>query len=145
MTPSPIRSLASALRKLFPPPLSLGELGERRAARHLRRRGMKIVTRRHRSRYGEFDIIGVEGRTVVFVEVKTRRSEAHGRPLDAVDQHRQDRMVRASLAFLKTHRLLDYPTRFDVVEVVWPKEQKHPTIRHWPNAFQSRFEGQMFA
>ncbi len=55
---------------------TLGELGERAAARHLRRKRYKIVARRHASRYGEFDLIAVEGQTIVFVEVKTRRSES---------------------------------------------------------------------
>ncbi len=89
--------------------------------------------------------MALDGETVVFVEVKTRRSESLARPIDAVDRHRQDRLVRASLAFLKSHRLLDYPSRFDVVEVLWPKGAKRPEVRHHANAFQSRFRGQMHA
>ncbi|MEM9353617.1 MAG: YraN family protein [Planctomycetota bacterium] len=126
-------------------PSTLGELGERAAATHLRRSGLRIVTTRRRNRFGEIDIVALDGETVVFVEVKTRRNESLARPIDAVDQRRQDRLVRASLAFLKSHRLLDYPSRYDVVEVLWPKGDKRPQVRHHANAFQSRLQGQMHA
>jgi putative endonuclease len=62
-------------------PLSLGEQGERHAARFLHRRcKYRIVATRRRMRYGEIDIIAVDGTTLVFVEVKTRRSESGPRP-----------------------------------------------------------------
>ena len=61
-------------------PLSLGEQGERTAARYLKRRGYRIVASRQRMRYGEIDLVAVEKRTIVFIEVKTRRSSRHSRP-----------------------------------------------------------------
>lgn len=136
-------SLTSWLSHRFQP-LSLGERGERAAARYLRKLGYKIILTRHRQRYGEVDIIAVDGETVVFVEVKTRRDEAHGRGAEAVDAHRQGRMTRAALAFLKAHGLMEYASRFDVIEVIWPPEQKRPRIRHLPNAFQAIGKGQLF-
>ena len=72
-------SIKTWLAERFRTP-SFGELGERRAARYLRRLGYKIVARRHRTRYGEFDLIAVDGRTVVFVEVKSRRTECRDSP-----------------------------------------------------------------
>jgi putative endonuclease len=126
-------------------PLSLGEQGERHAARHLRRRlKYTIVATRRRLRYGEIDIVAVDGKTVVFIEVKTRRSETGPRPALAVDEHRRQRMTRAATAFLKSHGLLDYPARFDIVEVIWPAEAKRPQILHHPNAFAAVGEGQFF-
>jgi len=86
-------SLTAWLRQRFQP-LSLGERGEKYAARYLRRLGYKILFTRHRQRYGEIDILAVEGQTVVFVEVKTRRSKEKGRPAEAVDTHRQARLTR---------------------------------------------------
>jgi len=136
-------SLADWLPRPFTP-LSLGERGERQAARYLRRRGFRIVETRSRSRYGEIDIIAVEGKTVVFIEVKTRRSEKNGRPAAAIDLIRRRRLSRAALAFLKVHGLLDYPSRFDVVEVIWPADQRRPTIRHHRNAFEAEGRGQFF-
>jgi putative endonuclease len=126
-------------------PLSLGEQGERRAARYLRRRcKYRIVATRRRLRYGEIDVIAVDGRTIVFVEVKTRRNEAGPRPALAVDHHRRQRMTRAATAFLKAHGLLEYPARFDIVEVIWPKGARRPTIVHHQNAFAAEGRGQFF-
>ena len=126
-------------------PLSLGERGERAAARYLKRLGYRILFLRHRQKYGEVDIIAVDGQTVVFVEVKTRRNAAQGRPAEAVDAQRQGRLTRAALAFLKSHGLLDYASRFDVVEVIWPDGQKRPTIQHLQNAFAAVGRGQLYS
>lgn len=115
--------------------VTLGERGEQAAARYLRHKRLKVIECRRRSRLGEIDIIAVDGRTVVFVEVKTRRSEAQGRPAEAVHATQQARLTRAALAYLKLHGLLEYASRFDVVEVVWPRDHPKPEIRHFPNAF----------
>jgi putative endonuclease len=123
---------------------TLGERGEAHAVRYLRRRGYRIVATRRRMRYCEIDVIAVVGRTVVFVEVKTRRSDAAGRPALAVDDLRRRRMTRAATAFLKSHGLLGYPARFDIVEVVWPLAARRPAITHHENAFAAEGAGQFF-
>jgi putative endonuclease len=122
---------------------TLGEQGERAVVRYLRRRGYHIITTRYRLRYGEIDVIAVDGKTIVFVEVKTRRSELGPRPALAVDDHRRRRMTRAANAFLKGHGLLEHPARFDIVEVTWPKGAR-PTIVHHQNAFAAEGRGQFF-
>ena len=137
-------SLSSWIRSRFSPP-TLGERGEAAAARMLRRRGYRIVTTRHRLRYGEFDIIAVLGQTVVFVEVKTRRTNRPGEGAMAVDSRRQERLTRAALAFLKAHGLLEYASRFDVVEVLWPSDTNQPTLRHLEDAFPAIGSGQMYS
>jgi len=130
-------------------PLSLGERGERAAVRFLKRLGYPILFTRHRHRFGEIDIIAVDragGRqTVVFVEVKTRRDASLGRPAEAVDAERQARLTRAALAFLKSHGLLGNASRFDVIEVVWPKGQKRPEICHLVNAFEAVGHRQLYS
>jgi len=130
-------------------PLSLGERGERAAAKMLRRLGYHVLTTRRRHRYGEIDIIAVDnstdGRTVVFVEVKTRRSDQLGRPAEAIDATRQARLTRAALAFLKSHGLLEYASRFDVIEVIWPASARRPTIRHIRDAFPAVGRGQFYS
>ena len=126
-------------------PLSFGERGERVAARFLRRLGYRVVVTRRRLRYGELDIIAVDGRTVVFVEVKTRRSAEAVRPALAVDALRRQRMTRAANAFLKSHGLLQRcAARFDIVEVVWPLDAPRPAITHHVNAFPAEGVGQFF-
>lgn len=124
--------------------LTLGERGELAAAKFLERAGYRVVTTRMRQRYGEIDIIAVRERTVVFIEVKTRRLDLTTQPADAVDVQRQQRLTRAALAFLKFHGLLEYPSRFDVIEVIWPSDAELPTIRHIEDAFPAVGRGQFY-
>lgn len=126
-------------------PRPLGQRGEAAAARYLRRLGYRIVAHGARSRLGEIDLVAVDGRTVVFVEVKTRRNHAKGHPTAAVHSEKQIRITRQSLRFLKAHGLLEYPARFDVVAVTWPADSRRPKIEHFKNAFDAAGEGQMFA
>lgn len=125
---------------------TLGEQGEDVAARYLRRRGFTIVSRRNRNRRGELDLVAVEDRTVVFVEVKTRRSNAAGDPADAVDWRKQRKLTRSALVFLKAHGLLEQKARFDVVAVKWPKDARRPEIEHIRDAFEAvDAQGQFFS
>jgi putative endonuclease len=123
----------------------LGERGELVAARFLKRAGYRIVTTRLKQRYGEIDIVAVEGQTIVFVEVKTRRLDLTTQPAEAVDEVRQRRLTRAALAFLKYHGLLEYASRFDVIEIIWAADASQPKIRHIVDAFPAVGTGQMYS
>lgn len=118
-------------------PPSLGQLGERAAEKYLKRKGYKIVARGVRRQGSELDLVAVDGRTIVFVEVKTRRGDVAGAPAEAIDEMKQRRMTTAALAFLKRHALLGYSARFDAVAVTWPADARRPTIEHIPNAFEA--------
>src|SRR5690606_38992869 len=107
--------------------------------------GYRVVTTRLKQRYGEIDIVAVDGQTNVFVEVKTRRLASTTQPAEAVDHTRQQRLTRAALAFLKYHGLLEYPSRFDVIEIVWPADSTVPEIRHIIDAFPAAGCGQMYS
>jgi putative endonuclease len=121
---------------------SLGQRGELAAIRHLKRQGYKIVAHGERSSLGELDIVAVDGRTVVFVEVKTLESQDHGHPADRVDADKQRRITRLALAYLKRHGLLEYPARFDIVAVTWPGGRDKPQIEHFKSAFEAtKFDG----
>ena len=133
----------SWLRSLLRP-MPLGERGELVAARFLKQTGYRVVTTRLKQRYGEIDIVAVEGQTIVFVEVKTRRLDLTTQPAEAVDETRQRRLTRAALAFQKYHGLLEYPSRFDVIEIVWAADSKKPEIRHLVDAFPAVGTGQMY-
>jgi len=124
---------------------SLGARGERAAEKYLKRLGYQIVARRDRGRLGELDLVAVDGRTLVFVEVKTRISHSAGHPAEAVGPEKQARLTRLALAYLKRHDLLEHPARFDVVAITWPKEARRPTIDHRQNAFEAVGRGQMFS
>jgi putative endonuclease len=127
------------LRKLARNPtarMTLGERGEYFAARHLRRHGYKILVRRFQTRAGEIDIICRQGESLVFVEVKTRRTDQYGAPSEAVTRQKQKHMSQVALEYL---RLLDNPRihwRFDIVEVILQEGDRQPRdIRLIQNAF----------
>ncbi len=136
--------LAAWWRRLRPSQ-TLGRRGELAAEKHLKRLGYKIVRRSQRSSAGEIDLIAVDDRTVVFVEVKTRASHDKGHPAEAVDRTKQERLTRLALAFLKRHGLLEHSSRFDVVAVTWPDSDRRPIIEHFKNAFEPTGRGQMFS
>ena len=123
---------------------TLGARGERAATRYLRKKRYHIIEAQVRNLYGEIDIIAVDKRKVVFVEVKTRKSHDAGQPAEAVTAEKQRRITRIALAFLKHHDLLEHSARFDVVAVTWPKGQKRPEIVHFESAFEAVGNFQMF-
>ncbi|HXT58823.1 MAG TPA: YraN family protein [Pirellulales bacterium] len=144
MSRSWLAALAAWRRELFRP-RSLGQRGEAAAARSLKRLGYKIVARGERGRLGEIDLVAVDGRTLVFVEVKTRASQEAGNPADAVDDDKQRRLTRLAMAFLKRHGLLEYPVRFDIVAVTWAAGRRRPLIEHFRGAFEAQGRESMFS
>ncbi len=116
--------------------LTLGCRGERYAARYLARLGYKIVARGERLRGGELDLVAVDGRTLVFVEVKTRRRDPDDGLVELVTRAKQQRLARAAAMFLKRHRLLEYGSRFDIITIVWPTGGS-PQLRHYRAAFDA--------
>jgi putative endonuclease len=117
----------SLLRKL------LGRTGEDRAADHLAGRGFRILERNYSAPYGEIDLIALDGDTVVFVEVKTRTTDAYGAPELAVDRRKQEHMVKAALGYLKRRNLHQMPCRFDVVAI---SGMDGGTVQHIRHAFE---------
>jgi putative endonuclease len=130
------RRLSEGLRRLVPKK-TLGQRGEAAAARYLRRHGYKILARGDRFGPGELDLVALDGKTIVFVEVKTRESAAVSHPADAVDANKQRRLTRLAVTFLKRHGLLECPARFDVIAITWPAKKWFPTIEHIKNAFDA--------
>jgi putative endonuclease len=100
----------------------LGRRGERIAARRLRRSGYRLLARNFRAAGAEIDLIATEGETIVFVEVKTRIGVKAGRPEEAVDMRKQERIRRAARVYLSRYRAHERPVRFDVVAITgqWP-------------------------
>jgi putative endonuclease len=124
---------------------TFGNRGEAEAAKFLQGLGYQIVDRQLRSRYGEIDLIAIDGRAVVFIEVKTRSSTEAGHPTEAVTPLKQQKITRSALAFLKKQRWLNRSARFDVVSIVWPKPNESPRIDHYKNAFEPPGFGQLYS
>jgi putative endonuclease len=119
----------------------LGDRGERAAARYLRRRGLRIITRGYHTPWGEIDLVARDGEVLVFAEVKTRR---RGTPAEAVTPEKQRRLTVAALHFLRRHKLLEQRSRFDVVAIVWADDSQPPRIEHIRDAFDAVGGGQWF-
>jgi len=112
-----------------------GIRGEEEAARFLARCGYAILDKNVRTRAGEIDLVAKEGKTLVFVEVKTRRDLAGDPPQAAVNTRKQNRLGKLAHGYLKLRRLREMPCRFDVVAVIVNEEGGVKAIRHIPNAF----------
>lgn len=126
-----VRSLRG---KPLPRHLRRGKLGERAAKRYLRRCGLKCLTTNFRSRRGEIDLVFRDHDCLVFVEVKTRSSEAWTRPAAAVNASKRRKLTLTAFDYLTRLRRPEIKLRFDVVEVLLAGERVRE-IRHLPNTF----------
>lgn len=93
-------------------------LGEDAAARLLEKQGMTVLARNWRSRFGELDLVAMDGSTLVFVEVKCRSTDRLYDPALAVDYRKQQRIRRLAGAYLAVENPDYEDCRFDVVSVV---------------------------
>ncbi len=129
----------------FNPADSLGRRGERAAERYFLKMGMLIIAKGHQDKFGEIDLIVLDGRTIVFVEVKTRTSDWAGLPAEAVDASKQRHLTKTAIGYLKWNRLTECRARFDVIAITWPRETRYPDLVHFQNAFEPVGDYQMFA
>jgi len=113
---------------------AVGAYGERVAVRTLTDAGMSIVERNWRCAAGEIDIVALDGSTLVFCEVKTRRGEATGAPAEAVTAAKVRRIRALAAAWLAAHPRIRGPIRFDVVSVQ-PRPAGRAAIEHLRGAF----------
>ena len=112
---------------------SSGAWGEDVALRYLTRRGYRLVERNYRTRRGEIDLIVRHEDTLVFVEVKLRRTTGFGDPLEAVTQSKQKTLRRLAEQYLADHQP-DYDTlRFDVIGILASRDRLR--INHIEDAF----------
>lgn len=112
----------------------LGARGEDLAARYLTEAGAEIIERNWRSRYGEVDLIAVEGDWLVFIEVKTRTGRHFGSPAEAVTFAKQRRIRLLALEWLRQSEHPWSRVRFDVVAII-AERGRQPRVEHVRNAF----------
>lgn len=118
---------------------STGERGRRAesiAIAHLMAAGLKLLARNVRAGRGEIDAIMRDGGTLVFVEVRSRRSSKFGGAAETVGAIKQRRLIAAAHRFLQTHGpYRDSPCRFDVVEILG--EENGAELKWIRDAFQA--------
>jgi putative endonuclease len=121
-----------------------GRRSERAAATFLRTLGYRILAANVSDRRGELDLIALDQRTLVVVEVRSTSTDDPYRAAASVDRAKQRRLTDATRRFLARRRLLGTDLRFDVIAIAWPPERAEPTILHLPNAFEATGKFQMF-
>lgn len=107
----------------------VGAGGENQACQYLKNKKYIIEKTNFKTNVGEIDIVARKGRTIVFVEVKKREILVYGRPSEAVDQRKQNKIRNTAQLYLLKNKLASSPVRFDVIEIIGEN------INHIENAF----------
>ena len=93
--------------------ITTGHIAEDKALELLQLKGLKLVERNFRSRFGEIDLVMEDGPTLVFIEVRFRASDRFGSAKESVTRQKQGRLLRTAACFLQARRI-NRPVRFDV-------------------------------
>ena len=117
--------------------ITLGKAGEDYACRELERRGYEILARRYRTRLGEIDIVARDDDTLVFIEVKARRTTRFGQPSEAVHWRKQETLRRLGTEYVLRYGIGNARCRFDVVTVLFG-DGLRPRIEVFRGAFEHR-------
>ena len=106
-----------------------GKIGEQKAKTYLEKKGYKIIETNFKNQIGEIDIIASKKKKIIFVEVKSRESLQYGRPGEAVDFRKQQKLRNVATSYPKMKGLIDTECQFDVIEILGDE------INHIENAF----------
>ena len=112
---------------------AFGEIGERVAERWLRRKGWRIMQRRFRSGHRDIDLVAERDGLIAFVEVKARKGDRFGQPVEAVNWRKQRELTRSALVWISRHGRPQDAYRFDVIGVLMAGSTVR--IRHIEDAF----------
>lgn len=113
----------------------LGQRGEEVARAFLEARGVRIAEANFSCPAGELDLVGREGATLLFIEVKSRASKVEVSPQYAVHRRKQRQIARAAQWYLATRRLTDAACRFDVLAVTFRGAGAPPHVDWIRDAF----------
>lgn len=95
----------------------IGKLGEDLACKYLQDKGYKIIERNFEARQGEIDIIAKEQNELVFIEVKTRSNISYGKPAEAVNEIKQNHLIKTIEYYVYSRHLEDEFIRIDIIEI----------------------------
>ena len=104
------------------------------AGQYLKKKGYRLVASNYRCPLGEIDLIALDRRVIVFIEVKTRTGYGFGTPFEAVEPRKQRKIIQSAKFFLHEKGLDQRDARFDVVGISW--EGAKPRVEHIENAFE---------
>lgn len=107
----------------------VGNLGEKLAESYLKKQKYYILEKNYKNKLGEIDIIAKDGETLVFIEVKTRKTTEFGLPREAVTKFKQNKIRLVATEYLKKNNSLNASCRCDVIDIL------DDNITHIKNAF----------
>ncbi len=110
-----------------------GKYGEWLAGRYLVQKGYKILSKNYKTPAGEIDIVARDGEKIVFVEVKTRKSDRFGKPFEAVNYKKREKIIKNASLYLSKFKELP-SVRFDVISI--NLQNKDKSIEHIEDAFE---------
>ena len=116
--------------------IQVGQIGEKAAVAFLEHRGFHVLQRNFRNKLGEIDIVAKDGDTICFIEVKTRKTDAFGSPLESITAAKQRKIIHVALSYLKSQGRVEANVRFDVVSVILGDEEG-PQVEVIKNAFEA--------
>lgn len=114
---------------------NIGKFGEDVASKYLEAKGYKIKERNYRTFLGEIDIVCEYKGNIIFVEVKTRRSNKFGYPEEAVNFIKQQKIIKNALCYLSKYHLWKKNCCFDVISISISNHKDIKRIKHIRNAF----------
>ena len=115
----------------------VGKTVELYALNYLNQAGLKTITQNWSCRFGEIDLIMLEQDTLVFVEVRYRKSSHFGGALDSIDQHKCAKIIKTAESFLNKYpQWLEHACRFDVI-TAHPSATEAFTLDWIQDAFES--------
>lgn len=112
-----------------------GQLGEDIAIHYLKQKGYIILNKNYRCKYGEIDIIALEKKEIIFIEVKTRQNSKYGLPSEAVNKIKQQHMLRSIKNYLFINNIYEKSIRIDVIEI-YIKDNIYE-VNHIKQAFEA--------
>lgn len=114
--------------------LELGKLGEKLALKEIKRLGYKKIVPNYRCPLGEVDLIAMDGDTLVFLEIKTRKARSIDYAKEAVNARKRRQLSKVALAYMKSNDCCDAKARFDVVAISLGDSK--PEVQVIKNAFE---------
>lgn len=111
----------------------VGVTGEKIASEYLIKNGYQILRQNYYTHWGEIDIIAVKSKTVTFVEVKTRVGTALGKPYEAVNKFKIQKLMRSINLFLLQNNYKDYKLSLDVISIVLSENRVIEKLKHYIN------------
>lgn len=110
----------------------MGKLGEELACKYLENNGYRILRKNYRIKFTEIDIIAISNRTLIIVEVKTRKNSNFSHAREAVNWKKRLNIIALTKHFIDEFSLYNYNVRFDIIECYWDTKR----IVHLVNAFE---------